>query len=76
MGLTLWIRLNWCLILKLSNNMFRLNNTDLPVSPEPLSSMGSVCRFWYSETDRGMGPLLRVNTYAIGGLIQDGRLMI
>ena len=44
--------------------MFRLNNADLPVSPEPLSNMGSVCRFWYSETDRGMGPLLRVNTYA------------
>lgn len=64
MGLTLWIQLNWGMILRLSNNMFRLNNADLPVSPEPLSNMGSVCRFWYSETDRGMGPLLRVNTYA------------
>jgi hypothetical protein len=52
------------MILRLSNNMFRLNNVDLPVSPEPLSNMGSVCRFWYSETDRGMGPLLRVSAYA------------
>ena len=64
MGLTLWIQLNWGMILRLSNNMFRLNNVDLPVSPEPLSNMGSVCRFWYSETDRGMGPLLRVSAYA------------
>lgn len=44
--------------------MFRLNNPNLPISPEPLSNMGSVCRFWYSETNRGMGPLLRINTYA------------
>lgn len=44
--------------------MFRLNNANLPISPESLSNMGSVCRFWYSPINRGMGPLLRVNTYA------------
>jgi hypothetical protein len=43
--------------------MFRLNNPDLPLSPSDSSKMGPVCRLWI-PSGRGMGSLLKVNTYA------------
>lgn len=43
--------------------MFRLNNPDLPLSPSDSSKMGLICRLWI-PSGRGMGSLLKINTYA------------
>lgn len=43
--------------------MFRLNNPDLPLSPSDSSKMSPICRLWI-PSGRGMGSLLKINTYA------------